>query len=273
MFFLNGLLTSLKGRATALDNQLVYTEGWRSGPIGCPLSSPFVQKGLAALSSRPVKHLKSYQATQFPMLVAGDASRYLPFGGFADPLSAVRYRQFVFATRRITLPDGEAVDPPLILVRLKSHRHRILNVPELVQFLRRRYPGARVFAYDPAKLGGNAEIELMSRTSVLVTPAGGGSFGAVFLPDGAAAIFLDICWPCAAKADNSSVGLQSYDPLNGTQICCAKLESYLWSKMPFLDLYYTHRDPSTLIFDHKYDFRPQVQRHDMVSLFGLLLQS
>jgi Glycosyltransferase 61 len=242
------------GRALAVDNSLIYV------PIGhhCSVSSRFVEQGLASLSRRSLRELVSFsEPTQFPVLVAGDAQRWwflrtdsMPF---AEPASALLYRRFVAAVTGVAVSRvGQKLNTgggPLILVRLKSNRHRLLNAVELVDFLRARYPEAKVFAYRPADLPRDAEMRLMSRTAVLITPPGGGSFGAIFLPHGAAAIFLDVCWPCRAKSSALDNGEKLYDPIAGKSVCCVKLESRLWGDMPIIDLYYTHRDRQSMYFD------------------------
>jgi hypothetical protein len=242
------------GGALALDNQLLYVSGRVVGDqvgVGeCPLigSAP-MQKFLPTLSRRQAQRLLDFdRPVQLPMLVAGDAQRYLYEKPFAEPYSALQYRSFVHA---VLGEDGSPSDKaPLVLIRVKKHRHRIVNDGELLKHLRSRYPRARVFLYDPAEVG-DLEVRLMARVNVLITPAGGGSFGAGFLPQRAAAIFLDACWPCQMQQGQPTRSgfLDEYNPINGTDICCTKIESFLWGEMPFLSLYYTHRDPSTLMFD------------------------
>jgi hypothetical protein len=243
-----------QARAASIDNVILYVGGERGNPSAeCARGAPFLSKGLAPLSRKPLQRLAELgQPVQLPMLVAGDALRHFDTTPLNDPSTAVAYRNHIYTTLGITPAppgSGSLAPGPLILVRIKQHRHRMLNELQVVRFLRQRYTAAQVYSYSAAELVGDEEVRLMSQTTVLITPAGGGSFGVSYLPEFAAGIFLDVCWPCRERANSSELGIPQYDPLNGKEICCAKLESYLWTDQPFVDMYYTHRDPSSLYFD------------------------
>jgi Glycosyltransferase 61 len=242
-------------RALAIDNVFVFAGGAVDRSVSCDES--VIAGAFSQLSREPWRTLNSFRRpVQFPMLVAGDGERRWDSRVFAEPFAAREFRDFVYTTLGIKGLWHDSVDlppPPLILIRAKrTGGRRLLNVVELVTSWRKTFPRARVFAFEPSCMSVDAEIRLMSQTAVLVTAPGAQSYASAFLPNGAAAIFLESCWPCVRELFNASdpiVPVSLYGPNEGNGTCCAKLEASLWSEMPFLDLYYTHRDRSSLYFD------------------------
>eukprot|EP01080_Neovahlkampfia_damariscottae_P010491 gene10491-3012_t len=105
-----------------------------------------------------------------------------------------------------------------------GYRRSILNIDELQKALNSTFPDVPVVIYKGKSLNSSEEAELLSKTTVFITPAGGSSFVSMFLPDRANAIFLDSCFPCI---DGTTIE-QTFFP-SGNQTCCKKLESFFWS--------------------------------------------
>ena len=103
----------------------------------------------------------------------------------------------------------------LILVVRKDGRRRILNHDELVEGLRSdlsfnatRQPfsgSVDVLSVDPASLSLAEQIALCERADLVITPCGGISFFASFLPRGKAAIFIGY-WDTASNRSENMEG-------------------------------------------------------------------
>lgn len=91
---------------------------------------------------------------------------------------------------------GIPINPRLrhqkITILRKSGRRTWLNYEELAEHLRQRF-GSQVAVeiIEPASLGMKEEISKLSKTTVLLSPCGGMSFSAMFLPPGASAVFSE----------------------------------------------------------------------------------
>jgi hypothetical protein len=67
----------------------------------------------------------------------------------------------------------------------------IYNLAELVEFLEDTYPDIPVEVVEWSKMSIPDQLRLLQNTTILITPAGGVSMIAPFLPHGAHAIFMD----------------------------------------------------------------------------------
>jgi hypothetical protein len=73
----------------------------------------------------------------------------------------------------------------------KTFKRDIANFAEVVAFLKKTYPTIDVIEIDYAKLSIQQQLELMMNITVFISPAGGVSMMAPFLPTGSHAIFMD----------------------------------------------------------------------------------
>lgn len=241
--------TMLETGMLALDNQVVLF----ADPLG--LVSPFY-RSFESLSIRPAHAISKYPThTCFPWAIAGIGGRWL-----AKPLltssSWRTLHDFVYA--RYRLPDPAAArlvteapeqhaaqlvglhtqDADIhFVIRYKASGHAFSNYEHIVDELERCYPSAVVTLIMPDELSFKGEVELLSRTSVYITPSGGGAFSSVYLPTGAVVIYGAVCWP--ASTDPCQVASPS-------GVCCLQLERYIWSAAsPHLHVsYYTYSGPA-----------------------------
>ncbi|GJN94333.1 hypothetical protein Rhopal_007407-T1 [Rhodotorula paludigena] len=94
------------------------------------------------------------------------------------------------------LKRGAGLSPALgpkkqrITILVKHGRRTILNYAEVEHGLRSRF-GVEVEAVDPAEMGLVEQLQYMQETTVVVSPCGGVSFSAIFLPKGASPVFVD----------------------------------------------------------------------------------
>jgi hypothetical protein len=130
-------------------------------------------------------------------------------------------------------------DNPIIGVRKKTSRHRILNHDALLVHLRQRFPNYTVIEFEPEKLSFKDEITLVHSMDVYITPIGGGSFSQMFMKDGSTAIHPEICYP---KTFNQ--------PLEGNTLECAKLEYYIWGRFPwYFKRYFRATELNQLVYE------------------------
>jgi hypothetical protein len=81
---------------------------------------------------------------------------------------------------------------PRITVSIKKGKRALANNDELVDHLRKTFPNYEIDALELRSLGGwKAELEYLLDTSILITPCGGVSMSAMFLPHNAALIIVD----------------------------------------------------------------------------------
>jgi len=81
---------------------------------------------------------------------------------------------------------------PRITVSIKKGKRALANNDELVDHLRKTFPSYEIDALELRSLGGwKAELEYLLDTSILITPCGGVSMSAMFLPHNAALIVVD----------------------------------------------------------------------------------
>jgi hypothetical protein len=91
-----------------------------------------------------------------------------------------------------------------ITVSIKKGKRNYANGEQLIAFLRDRFPEVSI-ALELYKLCcWENELQLLSETSVLITPCGGVSLSAIFLPHGASLIMVDYF----IVQKNSSVGMK-----------------------------------------------------------------
>jgi hypothetical protein len=114
-----------------------------------------------------------------------------------------------------------------------SGSHGFTNHDSIVKHLKWR--GFEVIEIvHPENMTVREEITLMQKMDVFLTPSGGGSFGALFLRNGASAVFGNIC----GRGDNNDRRKHSkhVKDLNtmGRHMYCLRLESYLWDHVGFL---------------------------------------
>ena len=198
------------------------------------------------LSSRPLASMQSFPGpTCFSWAAAGSGARYLFSPSLPTAAAWRAMHDFVYARfgldggpRRLaeSQADAAAASPPIrILVRYKDHRHTFSNYPQIIADLQRCFPSSSVELYDPGNVTNtfHAEFLELSRTDVYITPGGGGSFMAPFLPVNSAVIFGAACWPSVAGATE---GVCSNPTPGGA--CCVQVERFLWSALPYLHVSY-----------------------------------
>ena len=79
-----------------------------------------------------------------------------------------------------------------ITVSVKDGKRSIFNNADMVEHLTKAFPSYEVEAIELYKLGGwRKELEYLLDTSVLITPCGGVSMSAMFLPHGSAMVIVD----------------------------------------------------------------------------------
>ncbi|KAK4049306.1 hypothetical protein OIV83_004243 [Microbotryomycetes sp. JL201] len=110
-----------------------------------------------------------------------------------------------------TIKKRSGIDPSYlpgkqrITIMYKARKRTFTNYDELVQSLRDRF-NVEVELLDPNELSLTDQLAVLSRTTVLVSPCGGISFSAAFLPPGASAVFSDY-WDTRA---NRSFSMEKY---------------------------------------------------------------
>ena len=160
------------------------------------------------------------------------------------------YQQF-----RIRILNAKGVQPklpekPFVVITKKSHSvwakkgklHRaIANIDSMVMDLRKLLPGVEFHVQEWHKMNNWTEqLELLGRTSILISPAGGVSMSGAFLPDGGALVLMDYL---ANEND-----LQIFGCNTPGESC--SMEAVFWSAFPHLTkLYYQIKTPSDLIPD------------------------
>ena len=253
------------------------------------LLSYFALRGMSQLSPRT---MSSYsKAAWFPLVVAGTSNKFISHhaASVLPGRKAFLFRELARITLLQSLsraPRARARSAPLIRVRNRGFRHRFLNHDAIVKHLAARFPNAVVDETDMLSAnreacisGTGGEIRLMMETDILITPGGGGSFGAVYLPDHATAIFGPMCWPCqcparlrnetqkqnmlcpvARWAVGSAAGTAHAGrrlsrrprgaPVGPARVCCGQMESAIWDSMSHFHVgYYVHTNLSTLKLD------------------------
>lgn len=139
-------------------------------------------------------------------------------------------------------------EKPIIVITKKSHSvwskkgqlHRaIANVDRVLEDLRKLLPGVELHVQEWHKMKNwEEQLELLGRTSILITPAGGVSMNGPFLPEGGALVLMDYL------ANENDSGLFEF---NSPGESCS-MEAVFWSTFPHLTkLYYQIKSPSDLM--------------------------
>jgi hypothetical protein len=152
-----------------------------------------------------------------------------------------RFRRLIVSTAAMSEPTTAAEHACSILVLLKREGRRLPIFPDDTgATLRAALPDCEVTVADPTKWSVGYQIEAAARTTVLISPCGGISFLAPFMPRFAA--FINIC--------GFSVETQ----------CAFSVEDYLWHWNPALiTMHYPIepatdfdlREPPVMIDDHR----------------------
>lgn len=141
-------------------------------------------------------------------------------------------------------------EKPVVVITKKSHSlwakegklHRaIANLDDMVEDLRRLLPGVELHVIEWHKINSwKKQLELLGRTSILITPAGGVGMNGPFLPEGGALVLMDYL---ANEND-----LEQFECNSPGESC--SMEAVFWSAFPHLTkLYYQIKSPSDLIPD------------------------
>lgn len=179
---------------------------------------------------------------------------------FNDLLAPVYYRLFRDHALRISgasdAPRGNPV--PIIGVREKEKRHRFTNHRDIVDHIAKTCAFCQIKELPESLYQSTSaaeEVMLVNSLDVYITPAGGGSYSALFLNDGASALFGKICWPIndqAAPADPTSFRLEQME-LNrskATDVACFKSDSALWDRVAYISrAFATAATPAKLEFE------------------------
>jgi hypothetical protein len=182
-----------------------------------------------------------YSPVVLPLVVTGTGGRYLADSFAAGVMNSwSRDRTY----RVMNFKPGSAKEHayrmgrPRILLIEKSPGHRILNLPEVSNHLRKKFPRVQVDVIFPKDLSARDEIATAAETTILITPSGTTSFIASFMRDGSTAIFANLCWR-ADKAYNAPSATQSYvADKNGNHVYCGRLENHIWTRLPHLYKFY-----------------------------------
>ncbi|KAJ3194649.1 hypothetical protein HK101_002238 [Irineochytrium annulatum] len=118
----------------------------------------------------------------------------------------------------------------------QQHTHRsFYNLPQMVDHLRTKHPKVRLDVIEWHKLDIKEQLEVLTSTTLLITPAGGVSMMMPFLPEGAHAIILDYL----EKEDDGFLTTWKGQSVS--------MESPFWNHWPhFRKQYYQVRDRSQL---------------------------
>ena len=225
--------TMLETGMLAMDHQLVYVQvsDW----------PPYPPKTQEMLSRRPGRAMSSYSnKTCFSWAIAGMGGRWV----LGPPLpSAFSFRVLHDFVRErygyppsITAPEttgGAADDRINIVVNYKQTHHSFHNYSGFLADLARCYPSANVVLFKNEEHPSfREEIDILSNATVYITPGGGSSFSAVFLPAGAVVVYGSACWPRTQR--------DCAEPTAGG-VCCMQIERHIWSRFSHLHVaYYTH---------------------------------
>ncbi|KAI5477587.1 glycosyltransferase family 61 protein [Pseudohyphozyma bogoriensis] len=160
----------------------------------------------------------------FKNLLVGTRELGMGYSGESWPGFVAEMKKYV------GVPEFPKLKKQKISIFLKRGRRTLLNYEELRDHLVKRFE-VEVELKDPSEFSLEEQIAWMQSTSVVVSPCGGVSFSAIFLPPGASAIFVDYWnanWNSTAQMErhiysyNSLVtpfyyplefGDLSYDPL------------------------------------------------------------
>jgi hypothetical protein len=77
-----------------------------------------------------------------------------------------------------------------ITIFMKHGRRTFTNYEELAEHLKRRFD-VQVDIWEPALYSMQEQVKYLERSTVIVSPCGGMSFGSMFLPPGASAVFAE----------------------------------------------------------------------------------
>ena len=233
--------TMLETRMLALDNQLVFLDNARKS-FGVHES----------LSQRPIKYVSDFpDQVCFPWAIAGTGGRGLPSPSLPSLFSWSLMQDFVF--KRYDLPfsalsvlgavdgDKRAAEDLHIVVRHKPDSHSFTNYDDIMLELKRCYPSAKLSLLKPEALSFAEEVRVLASASVYITPGGGGSFTAPFLPRNAVLIIGAACWP------GQTPGHACQSP-SATGVCCFQVERHVWSNWQYLHVsYYNFAGPASAI--------------------------
>ena len=261
------------------DNQLIYPAHLHHALRNCSFGGVY----LSAMSKRPARSISSYsKPVWFPRVAAGIFGKGSVRSHTETALPG--HTALLFRTLARTVlgnvdarPGGMAGVPRIRLRPKVGDGHRFLNNDLIIPHLRHRYPRASVEAFVPmtanrehCSTGG--EVKQMMETDIYITPAGGGSYGAVYLPTHATAIFGSFCWPCncASREPWEEQRLALCPPVHeGNYSCCGQSDSALWDNMPnFHARYYYHLDRSTLKSDADHDVLAKKIRNHLELFVG-----
>lgn len=117
-----------------------------------------------------------------------------------------------------------------ITVSIKDGKRSIFNHGEMLAHLEKTFPSHEIDAIELYKLGGwQQELQYLQDTAVLITPCGGVSMSAMFLPHGAAMIIVDY-WN---TKKNNTVGM----------------EERLWANLGFIRAYHYPFTENEVVLD------------------------
>lgn len=104
------------------------------------------------------------------------------------PLRAAAYRRYGIPH----VPAPQLPGPPRVVVlgRSEKESRRFIDAAATVAALRSAFPDAQVEYVELMEASPEEQVQLLARTSVLVTTVGSASFRLLFLPDGASVVLV-----------------------------------------------------------------------------------
>jgi hypothetical protein len=137
-------------------------------------------------------------------------------------------------------PDHVPKSHRIVITKKKKGQFQrsIYNLNELVDFLELTYPDIPIQVVDWSSMSIEEQLQLLLNTTILVTPAGGVSMTAPFLPRGAHAIFMDY------YVSHTMYGFREGES--------GSMEAAFWGHWPYLKKsYYQVRNSSDYRMDAK----------------------
>ena len=191
--------------------------------------------------------------------------------GNVNPIPIMFLRSFMF--KNWDLNDNSNFQDHLIVMFNKRKGYRrntegqhignggwIENHDEIEFAMKKEFGSHRFRLESFTSLSGEEQAELMLRTTIFISPAGGGSFSALFLRNRAAFLLLD-------KIDRVNNN-------NNASIPVFDWEIELWNKLPNLQLWRYNVEPSEYIKDDRIDQSNKYERgHYHLNISKLILNT
>jgi len=224
----------------SLDNQLVLATMEKKSH-----SFSKIWNGLQRNTVTLTKFRQTHNSSLLPFVVAIPALvELINWPTLNSGLFATIIRDRVITNLGLPQPPSvyttAASSVPVIRLRRKSASgHRFTNEEAIISHLRSKCIECQVLFFEPASLSMSEEVAAIASTHIYITPCGGGSMSAVLLPDGAAAIIGDMCFPVNK---NSTRYNQTAFFDESPAVHCLHMDGPLWDAIPHLYTRYLTAD-------------------------------